>query len=976
MIFDEKNKLFCFCLSVLQATCLIAVIIIIQAVSNQPFAGQLQGRDEINHHIKNGEFAQALELMKPYIDYPEIFPSLYSDYLAVLVWSGNYTEAVRRFESLPAKIPRRSYLLRNMAKAYFDLESYEKATDLYQKTISIDPADHIALTGLTNCFIHLDAFDKAQTALQQFQAQHRLPLELKLLKGKLFFLQEKHLKSLKFYDAMITNAPDKAVKIASYRDDMISGSSFKQKQKCLNSLKTKLSAGDAFIKEQYILCLVLIKNYSSAVTFYESSGLDSDKVCDQNLYWIGWAYYKTGCVTQAMALFDSLLKKDDTCIQPALGRVYCLAAMEKYPQANAQIDYISKIDSGHPELPFARAHVLEKQGLFWQAIQQYGLILKKNPANDIAKKLQLQAYSDMGASYLANEMASKQLPGNQNMANSLQRDQAINLLKWNENVKAIDALQQLASTTKNPRYYYDYIMALSQDGRHSQVIAQFEKMDANAQGDAPAWLKNIIAGSYQAVGQPEKALEVYDEVLKEQPGYVEARMGKFYALQDLRRWKQADALLEDLIAETSKSIKKDTSGKLNPELFDLLVVKGWYLAHQNRLRDSYRYFQSLHAKSPANLEVRNALAHVKMWRGWYRSAKEAFDIIETRDNDYQPAQPGKIMALNDLVYKKRSRDEVKLYLIERPGDIHLKQVLEDLKIEQMNESVTNVYWQREDDKTYELSIRQELSTPLSLKTRLFTYLLHRRIWHDKQNLPDDDTSAYFKRIGIGIDHIFNADWKLRQTVSANYNDGKDWGSTTEVVYTPSDHWTFAAFGDSYSTDVSKLARIEGIQAKKMQLEAVWRQSEWRQAGASAAHSRFSDDNQRNELTLNYQQNLWAKHDWRMRLFLDLYTVRNSKGDQTLYFNPEKALSLSATHMTEQTVWRTHGRAFVHRLYLTVGNYKQFGYAGHLTGALRYEQTHEFSKRHLLQAGVTGGRDIYDGQEVKDITCDLFFVWRF
>jgi biofilm PGA synthesis protein PgaA len=67
---------------------------------------------------------------------------------------------------------------------------------------------------------------------------------------------------------------------------------------------------------------------------------------------------------------------------------------------------------------------------------------------------------------------------------------------------------------------------------------------------------------------------------------------------------------------------------------------------------------------------------------------------------------------------------------------------------------------------------------------------------------------------------------------------------------------------------------------------------------------------------------------------------------------------------------------VHRLYLTVGNYRQQGFGSAFTGALRYEQIHAFSDRHALQAGIGCGRSVYDGEGVYDISLDMVYQWRF
>jgi len=103
--------------------------------------------EEVRSLVGGGDCAQALSLLAPYAARPEEFPTLFSDHLVILVWAGRADEALPRFEAMPPSIPRRPYLLRNMAKAYFDRGDYERAASLYSEVVALDPEDQPALAG-------------------------------------------------------------------------------------------------------------------------------------------------------------------------------------------------------------------------------------------------------------------------------------------------------------------------------------------------------------------------------------------------------------------------------------------------------------------------------------------------------------------------------------------------------------------------------------------------------------------------------------------------------------------------------------------------------------------------------------------------------------------------------------------------------------------------------------------------------------
>jgi biofilm PGA synthesis protein PgaA len=181
--------------------------------------------------------------------------------------------------------------------------------------------------------------------------------------------------------------------------------------------------------------------------------------------------------------------------------------------------------------------------------------------------------------------------------------------------------------------------------------------------------------------------------------------------------------------------------------------------------------------------------------------------------------------------------------------------------------------------------------------------------------------------------------------------------------------------DTFSTDVPLRARVLGIEADKLGGGVRYRESEWREYNLSLSRLDFSDGNNRDQALLGYEQGLYVKNNWRMRLFLDLYTSRNTRDDAP-YFNPEYDLSVSATHMTEYTHWRIYNRAFLQRLFLSIGAYKQKNYNTAPIWSIRYEHDHDFSDTQALLLGATVARNVYDGEPVHSYALYLTYRGRF
>ena len=376
-------------------------------------------------------------------------------------------------------------------------------------------------------------------------------------------------------------------------------------------------------------------------------------------------------------------------------------------------------------------------------------------------------------------------------------------------------------------------------------------------------------------------------------------------------------------------------------------------------------------KAPANIEVRNALAHVHDWRGWPRRALTEFEVIDSLNPGFLPSQPGKLSAMNTLRFRQTARDQLDEKLSQWPDNAHLLELREAFDIEQMDTLRAELRYHREDDDTLDYTTGLTYESPLNLKTRLYAYWLRQQTLQD--DLDTDDAMSH--RIGAGLACDIDSDWQVAGDLSTDIAT-VDTGLTGRVNYTPTDHWSFSLFGSSYHTDIAAKARAAGISATAAGLETTWRQSEWRQAGTGYTRSLFSDGNEREQLFGSYEQHLWMKHDWLMHLGIDAYTSRNSMGDRTVYFNPEQDFSYSITHMTQQTLQKDKRYVLLHRLYLRLGRYHQEGYDDGWIGSLRYEQAHEIGYRHYILGGLGAGRSIYDGQGVQDITADIVYQWRF
>jgi biofilm PGA synthesis protein PgaA len=303
-----------------------------------------------------------------------------------------------------------------------------------------------------------------------------------------------------------------------------------------------------------------------------------------------------------------------------------------------------------------------------------------------------------------------------------------------------------------------------------------------------------------------------------------------------------------------------------------------------------------------------------------------------------------------------------------PKDKHIQRLDRMLKVEEMSEVVADFVYIRDEDNFEDIIARMTFLQPVSLYTTLYGSLL----W---QQSSDDNQIEFYRRADIGINHTFNSSWSISQAFSLDYNTGNDFGSFTLINFYPDDYWSFSLSYDSFSTDVPLRARVFGIESDKLEAAITYRESEWRSYRLLLSHMKFSDGNKREQALLGYEQGLFVKNNWKMRIIPELYMSSNSRDDAP-YFNPDHDLNISITHLTEHTVWRMYYRAFVHRLFLTAGMYSQSDFSSEPVWTVHYQQEHDFSDTHSLLWGGYIARRSYDGNPVHEYSLYLTYTWRF
>ncbi len=882
--------------------------------------------------IKRGKNFEALEILESACTEPARCPSLYSDYLVLLCWTGQQRRATSLFEKLPASFPMRPYLLRNVAKAYFDEGAYVRSASLYEKALDRDPTDLEAVKGLF----------------------------LALFKTGKYGLALRHIRSVEYGKA---GCPEELLKL---RDDAIASLPRTKQVELLAQLRALFNNGDLDAAKDLVLSEILFHKYRKALSMVQRKQMGS--MSAHLLSWVAWSYFKTGEINRALQIYDRVLEKFPSYRMARIGRAYCMAASGRAQEALRDLDALLNQRPDDTETLFAKAYVYEQIGLFWEAVSQYDKILTHSPQNQVARKLRLLDLSDLGVSSHSLDETIKLFPSNVQLYDRFLVDMAAERIRWKEPEWARGVLHNLLEKGREgKRAGFDYIASLGELKCMGEVLKEYDKLASEGVA-VPPYVLNVVAAAYLRLELPEEALQFYEESLTMNPHSFEARMGKFYALQDLRRWKEAWSTIRGIEADTPRFVTRGRKSFPYWPAMEVAIAKGWLLAYEDRLKEAEACFQGLHKKAPSNTTIRTGLAHVYLWRGWPRRALEEFKIIRTMDPTNIDALNGLSVTLDSLAKKKEGKDLNERLLLLDPRNKHVLETARSFDVEQMKVVATRASVTRESDDSGELWLEMEGSQPVSLYTRIHLNTL----WSSGES---KNQSKNLWRMGLGVEHIFNSTVQAYQQLSWDRTTGNHLGSLTKLNITPNDHVALNLSYDSCSPFTALRARAAGIRSRVGRAELTYRDSELRNEHLSYTWSSFSDGNTRQEWDMGLEQGLFSKNDWAVRVFADLYRMDNSEVD-TPYYNPEEAWGTSATLMVQQTVMRMYNRAIVHRIFCGLGWYKERDYSGGLTARIRYEQEQDFSDTNSLFWAVEVTRNMYDGDGVEGFTCEAGWRLRF
>lgn len=677
---------------------------------------------------------------------------------------------------------------------------------------------------------------------------------------------------------------------------------------------------------------------------------------------------------EAIAIYKAAIKQNTEREEYHIGLALSLADAQRGDEALKTIKQLRAIMPKNINVLKAEAYIYESIQDFVNALSIHDSILLLEPSSKHALRGRILNISRLGAVQLASSLADKhpEVLSSKDFS-IIKNDEAALLIRWgrlptaepNNRYEITDqAIQLLINLLKNTpknnsnatnRINFDLMVAYRDRRMMKESIDIYKKLKIK-NVKFPAYVLHAIGEAYLHLKQPKKALPILQESLQLQPKNIATEISLFYSYLDDSQYKKALSFINETAKNKKNWLKLPGVRKKtwNPEKMQIDVVASLAHAFVGNLPEGQKRLRRLREAAPGNLEIRNELAHVYLWRGWPRLALSEFAAIKTLDENHFGSTIGSAeaaMTVGDYSRAKEILTPLRKIYEDEPGFIRASN---DLITQEMRE--ISIYSNGGSD-----SLNYGGNNNYQLDAYYFSYRIKHH-WRPyvralyQQSEFATETMSY-KRYGIGLDYKAKS---LSGLFELHANDSLNKGVLLKGSWQVDDFWSLSSSFDSNSDDTPLRARIKSINATETAFNLNYRMSERRAFSFGLGYYNFNDGNNRYSLYASALQQLVTIPKYSLSARLFIYQQRNNNINAP-YFNPDRMTSSEITFINNWKTYQHYERRFQQRLSPTIGLTHQRGFSAGLTWNLAYQHSWDIDNRLAFSYGIKYGKSRYDGK---------------
>ncbi len=676
----------------------------------------------------------------------------------------------------------------------------------------------------------------------------------------------------------------------------------------------------------------------------------------------------------AIKAYRTVLKRNSDDRQAHLGLAMGLAEAKKPTEADAQMAALLKVAPKSVALLETLAYVKETDRDYAAAISVYDRLLNISPNHLGARRGRILALLHLGVPHEAIRLARRDaavfsVEDWQRMTG----DQAALEIRWGrlptlkhgeryrdtdtaiENLKEQYAQMEDKSITATSRNRFNLILAYRNRRYLHEATALYEQLREQGLTRFPPYVLAAVGDAYLSLHQPQRAVDLLEQAIKEYPGDLDARYSLYYAYLESGQYEKSLAHIDSLNASLPQWTQTPGNQQRHLNLNKLYAqtIAAMARAYVGKLNVAERRLSTQLAQVPANTDVRNALGRVYLWRGWPRLALGEFHTVLALEPENLGARMGIVSVLDSRGEHAASDAALAPLRVDYPDDAHVRNLSRNAEVRKMREiwmslrggSSSSSIYQGSKDLTFKAYYYDQ---PWRPGLRPFVSLMR-----SKANFLEQAVSR--NRVAAGMDYQLQ-DMRLRGSISDG--DGST-GISLRGDWMPTDYWRGGLFFESFSEQTPLRADLSAVEAWSIEANTAYHFHESRSLGLSLQYMGFDDDNQRKTFSAFARQRLIKK--LRYTLNGEIYYYRQSNTIAgAAYFNPSRQNAFSLTFNNAWLSYRHYEKSMRQVLIVSAGPNSQQGFDSKFTWSLGYEHHWRFSRQFSLSYGISRARYVYDG----------------
>jgi len=890
------------------------------------------------------------------------------DYTAVLAWSGRDADAVAVYKTLPGGLSDQpDYVLEVIGHSYRNLHRSGEAVAIFQELLKRHP----------------DSLDFAEGYGRSLSESGHPEKALTFAEGDL----KKHGRRKEILDTAV----DAAAQLARQH---------KYKQALATMQRLHKKYGDDYqLQLNYMVVLSWAGQDQDCVNVYQGmrnkQGLPTYAVMA-----VAHSYRNIKQFEEASNLYQQGLRREPANAEFATGYIRTLTEAGYVEKAlEVANDNIARYGKRFPIL-LAAGDAADQYGETTKALEYYQQAHAISPRNQDALRGLIRTQDRTGAPQAALKLADQ----NPNIISPseyrhLQSDDAALMVRYattqpegeygryDATDRAIARLDALIAAWQNEgpeaqadvqRARLDRIVAYHNRFRMQEVVSEYN--DLVGEGvEIPNYVLSSVGDAYLYLHQPERARDIFLQVLATDPQNYDTRKQLFYAYVECDDYDDAFNTIDQLATDEPATVMIDGKSQINTRKTTAELIAGEGRLYAGMVREADPIIMPVASSDPNNPAYREALGNLYSAHGWPRKALEEYQqgvvLRGGKDLDNEIGVAETNLRLQNYPQAQAETDD----LLQRyPDNTQVNRLSRDEQIHNMAEiriaagydfrpmterNVTGGEGYGIDTVIY--------SPPVGSNWRIFAgdYFTH-------QHEPNNEGSVGYERAMLGAEYRNGPVTVSGAPTFNNYHDSERVGAMAEGSYAFNDYWTLAGRGELFSRDTPLRALNKGTTADEVVAHATWQPDESHSLRFGGNVMPFSDGNTRTGVDAGYSERLFTTPHLAFNGLVDGGESQNSENNDRSYYNPKMdAIGLVGGRLTH-IIYEHYYTTWQQSLTIEPGVYWERAYGADAALRMRYEQRVFLDQVFEAGLGVDFSRQSYDGSPENDVGLTLDVTGHF